>query len=57
METNSTFECGMCFYQGQEKDFTPVTASADLTALECHNCFNNDKDSFYEIISEEKLAA
>jgi len=57
METNSTFECGMCYFQGQEKDFTPVTASADPAVLECPNCFNNDKDSFCEIITEEKLAA
>jgi late competence protein required for DNA uptake (superfamily II DNA/RNA helicase) len=57
METNNKFECGMCYYQGQAKDFTPITVSADFAALECPNCLNNDKDSFCEVTAEEKLAA
>lgn len=57
METNNKFECGMCYYQGQAKDFTPITVSADFSALECPNCLNNDKDSFCEVTAEEKLAA
>ena len=57
METNSTFECGTCFYRSIANDFTPITVSADFSALECPNCLNNDKDSFYEIITEEKKAA
>ena len=57
METNNTFECGTCFYQGQAKDFTPITVSADFAALECPNCLNNDKDTFAEIDSAIKKAA
>lgn len=57
METKHTFECGICYYQSLAKDFTPVTASADHTSLECPNCFNNDKDSFYEVDMKKKVAA
>ncbi len=57
METNAVFECGMCYYQSQAKDFTPITVSADFAALECPNCLNNDKDTFCEVTTEEKLAA
>lgn len=57
METNTTFECGICYYQSQAKDFTPVTASADHTALECPKCLNNDRDSFYEVDTKKKIAA
>ena len=57
MKTDSTFECGTCFFQSQHQDFTPITASADHTALECPNCFNNDKDNFNEMNSEKRLVA
>ncbi|MGB9082046.1 MAG: hypothetical protein WCD00_12175 [Desulfuromonadaceae bacterium] len=57
METTTMFECGTCFYQSLAKDFTPVTVSANFAALECPKCLNNDKDSFYEITAEEKIAA
>jgi len=57
MKTNNTFECGTCYFQGVTKDFTPFTASADSTVLECPNCLNNDKDAFCEVNTKEKLAA
>ncbi|MDD2853729.1 MAG: hypothetical protein PHY09_17725 [Desulfuromonadaceae bacterium] len=57
METNSTFECGICYYQSLAKDFSPITVSADFSALECPKCLNNDKDSFYEVDTVDKLAA
>ena len=57
METNSTFECGTCFYQSLAKDFTPITVSANFAALECPNCLNNDADSFTEIDVTIKKAA
>jgi hypothetical protein len=57
METNNTFECGTCYYKGQAGEFTPITVSADFSALECPNCLNNDKDNFCEVNTEEKLAA
>jgi len=57
METNSTFECGICFFQSLSKDFTPVTVSADFAALECPNCLNNDADSFAEIDTAFQKAA
>lgn len=57
MESNSVFECGICFYQSLAKDFTPVTASTEINCLECPNCLNNDADTFCEINTEEKMAA
>ena len=57
MENNSTFECGTCFYQGLAKNFAPITVSANFAALECPKCLNNDKENFYEVISEVRLAA
>ena len=57
METNNTFECGICYYQSLARNFTPVTVSADFTALECPNCLNNDKDTFCEVTIKDKLAA
>ena len=44
MESNNTFECGICYYQSLAKDFTPITVSANFAALECPKCFNNDPD-------------
>jgi hypothetical protein len=57
MNTDSTFECGVCFYQSQAKDFTPITVSANFAALECPNCLNNDEDSFVEVDLAMKEAA
>jgi hypothetical protein len=57
MNSNSTFECGVCFYQSQAKDFTPITVSANFAALECPNCLNNDEDAFAEIDLAIKEAA
>lgn len=57
MKTNSTFECGICYHQGLANDFTPITVSADFSALECPNCLNNDKDTFCEVNTKEKIAA
>jgi hypothetical protein len=57
METKSTFECGICYYQSLAKDFTPITVSANFAALECPKCLNNDSDSFVEVSTEYKLAA
>ena len=57
MEPKSTFECGICYYQSQARDFTPITVSANFAALECPKCLNNDKNTFCEVNTEEKLAA
>jgi len=57
MESNSTFECGICYYQSLAKDFTPITVSANFAALECPNCLNNDPDTFAEIDVDIKKAA
>lgn len=57
METKSTFECGVCYYRSLAKDFTPITVSANFTALECPKCLNNDRDSFAEIDTTIKKAA
>lgn len=57
METNCTFECGICFYQSLAKDFTPISVSANFAALECPKCLNNDANSFAEIDVAYKEAA
>jgi len=57
MEAKNKFECGICYYQSQAKDFTPITVSANFSALECPKCLSNDKDSFNEVITDKKLAA
>jgi hypothetical protein len=57
METNTTFECGICYYQSLAKDFTPISVSANFAALECPKCLNNDADSFGEIDIAFKKAA
>lgn len=57
MESENTFECGICYYQSLVKDFTPITVSANFAALECPKCLNNDEDAFCEVNTEDKLAA
>ena len=57
MESNYTFECGICYYQSLAKDFTPISVSANFAALECPKCLNNDADSFAEIDVAVKKAA
>lgn len=57
MDANKIVECGICYFQGIARDFTPVTVSADFRALECPKCLNNDKDSFEEIRKSEEEAA
>jgi hypothetical protein len=55
--TEDIFECGVCFFQSNAHDFTPVSASADFDVLECPNCLNNDMDSFQLVTQEYKHAA
>ena len=57
MEAKNKFECGICYYQSQAKDFTPITVSANFSALECPKCLNNDKDIFSEVNTDKELAA
>lgn len=57
MNSKSKFECGVCFYQAFSEGFTPITVSANFSALECPNCLNNDADSFTEIRKTENKAA
>lgn len=57
MEMNKVYECGICYFQGTTKDFTPVTVSADFRALECPNCLNNYKECFEEVKKAEEKAA
>ena len=46
------YECGICFYQGEEGKFAPHTASADRGAPECPKCLNNDATLFTEVAFE-----
>jgi hypothetical protein len=56
METNNTFECGICYYQSLAKNFAPITVSANFAALECPKCLNNDAESFSEVEAIKKAA-
>ncbi len=49
MDTQKMFECGICYFQGLARDFTPITVSANFSALECPKCLNNDEDAFGEL--------
>ncbi len=57
MNAKKMYECGICYFRGIVEDFTPFTASADLAALECPNCLNNDADEFLEITPAIEQAA
>lgn len=57
MDEKTRFECGICYFQGMAKDFTPITVSANFAALECPRCLNNDTDGFEEIKKAEEEAA
>ena len=62
MEPTGTkmMEFGICFYQSQDPQFTPITVSADFQALECPKCLYNDTGYFREVAAgevAEKLAA
>ena len=53
MDTKKMYECGLCYFQGIAKDFSPITVSANFAALECPKCLNIDVDSK---VVESKLA-
>jgi len=57
MDENTKFECGICYFQGIAKGFTPITVSANFAALECPRCLNNDAASFEEIKTAQEKAA
>lgn len=53
MDAKAKYECGMCYFQGNAKEFTPITVSANFAALECPKCLNNDEASFEEVQVKE----
>lgn len=57
MNEKAQVECGICYFQGMAKEFTPITVSADFAALECPKCLNNDAASFDEIKKTVRNAA
>jgi hypothetical protein len=57
MDEKAMVECGICYFQGVAKDFTPITASANFAALECPKCLNNDAATFEEVKNREQKAA
>ena len=57
MDEKRNFTCGICYFQGIAKDFTPITVSANFAVLECPKCLNNDVASFEEIKKTEGKAA
>jgi len=48
MDRDKMYECGICYFQGNARDFTPITVSASFAALECPKCLNNDTEGFEE---------
>ena len=48
MDEREMFECGICYFQGRAKDFTPITVSANFAALECPKCLNNHAEAIEE---------
>ncbi len=57
MDREKMYECGICYFQGIARDFTPITVSANFAALECPKCLNNDADTFVESAQSEERAA
>ena len=51
------YECGICFYQGEEGTFAPFTASADRGAPECPKCLNNEATLFTEVVIVDAQAS
>ncbi len=56
MDTKKMYECGICYFQGIARDFTPITVSANFAALECPKCLNNDPESFVEMVAVKQTA-
>ena len=57
MDTKKMYECGICYFQGIAKDFSPITVSANFAALECPKCLSIDVDSLTKMkAAEAKLA-
>jgi uncharacterized CHY-type Zn-finger protein len=57
MNEEAIVECGVCYFHGTAKEFTPKTVSANLAAPECPKCLNNDAEYFEEIKVAEKVKA
>ena len=57
MNENTMIECGICYFQGMAKAFTPTTAGADLEAYECPKCLNNHSDCFEELQTAQAVKA
>jgi hypothetical protein len=57
MDEKTKLECGICYFQGMAREFTPITVSANFAALECPKCLANDSESFEELKKTEKNAA
>jgi hypothetical protein len=57
MDEKARYECGICYFQGKAKEFTPITVSANFAALECPKCLNNDAESFEQVGKEQKKEA
>lgn len=53
MDTKKMYECGICYFQGIAKDFSPITVSANFAALECPKCLSIDVDSFTKMQAVE----
>jgi hypothetical protein len=57
MDKNQVYECGICYFQGIARDFTPITVSANFAALECPKCLNNYAECFDEFTVAVQQAA
>ena len=54
MDEKAKFECGICYFQGSAREFTPISVSASFAALECPQCLNNDTASFEEVPAKKE---
>lgn len=57
MDKQKMYECGICYFQGKARDFTPITVSANFAALECPKCLNNDLDTFEQVPAADQKVA
>ena len=57
MDNQRMYECGICYFQGIARDFTPITVSASFAALECPKCLNNEATLFAEVTIADAEAA
>lgn len=57
MDAEKMNEGGIRYFQGNARDFTPITVSADFAALRCPPCLDNDADALEDFAVPVQNAA